>query len=208
MSRPVVHQAASLLLGYPGRTWTDRLHTVRTALEPVPGPEVGHLLRFCAEVADTAPLALAAQYVATFDRSGRRCLYLTYYTDGDTRRRGASLARIKSLYREQSWLVPEDELPDHLPLMLEFAARSPEAGVPLLCEYRPALELLRYALEAHHSPYTGVVEAVCRTLPGPRPAGRDAALGLARTGPPVELVGLQPYPPHTPHPPHGEEPTR
>ena len=36
--------------------------------------------------------------------------------------------------------------------MLEFAARCPAAGVPLLTEYRPALEVLRYALLAHRSP--------------------------------------------------------
>ncbi|WP_328323954.1 MULTISPECIES: nitrate reductase molybdenum cofactor assembly chaperone [unclassified Streptomyces] len=141
-----------------------------------------------------AALGFAAQYVATFDRSRRRCLYLTYYTDGDTRRRGASLARVKSLYRDHGWLPPEDELPDYLPLMLEFAARAPAAGVPLLSEYRAALEVLRFALLAYRSPYADLLQAVCHCLPGASPASREAALRLARNGPPAESVGLEPFP--------------
>ncbi|MFF9020575.1 nitrate reductase molybdenum cofactor assembly chaperone [Streptomyces eurythermus] len=208
MSRPVVHQAASLLLGYPDRDWPGRLGTVHTVLESVPGAETGLLLRFCERVRETDPLTLAARYVTTFDRSRRRCLYLTYYTDGDTRGRGGTLARLKALYREHGWQAPEEELPDFLPLMLEFAARVPEAGTPLLTAHRPALELLRFALAAYHSPYEDVVEAVCRTLPGPRPPSREAALRLARTGPPAETVGLLPHPPRSPHTPHVEETSR
>ncbi|MGW1593758.1 nitrate reductase molybdenum cofactor assembly chaperone [Streptomyces sp. NPDC002343] len=204
MSRPVVLQAASLLLGYPDQDWPGRLSTVRAALESSSGDRTGLLLRFCGRVEGTDPLALAARYVATFDRSRRRCLYLTYYTDGDTRRRGTALARLKALYREHGWQPAEDELPDFLPLLLEFAARVPEAGTPLLTGHRPALELLRFALAAYRSPYEDVVEAVCRTLPGPRPQSREAALRLARTGPPAETVGLLPYPPRSPHAPHQE----
>ncbi|MFG2225084.1 nitrate reductase molybdenum cofactor assembly chaperone [Streptomyces sp. NPDC048644] len=121
-------------------------------------------------------------------------MYLTYYTDGDTRRRGDSLARIKARYRSHGWLPPEDELPHFLPLMLEFAARSPEAGVPLLTAYRPALEALRCALVAHRSPYADLLQAVCRCLPGDAPASREEALKLTRNGPPAETVGLDPYP--------------
>ncbi|MEU1054218.1 nitrate reductase molybdenum cofactor assembly chaperone [Streptomyces sp. NPDC005876] len=208
MSRPVVHQAAALLLGYPDEDWHARLRTVRAALEPVPGADVGLLLGFCDRAGGRAPLEWAARYVATFDRSRRRCLYLTYYTDGDTRRRGAALARVKALYREHGWQPPADELPDFLPLMLEFAARAPEAGTRLLTEYRPGLELLRFALAAHRSPYADVVEAVCRTLPGRGPSSRKEALELARTGPPTESVGLLPYPQSTPGTPHRQETPR
>ncbi|MCF3118278.1 nitrate reductase molybdenum cofactor assembly chaperone [Streptomyces arenae] len=208
MSRPVVHQAAALLLGYPDHHWPDRLHTVHTTLRTVPGPETGLLLRFCEQAAGTEPLALAARYVATFDRSRRRCLYLTYYTDGDTRRRGATLAGLKALYRDHGWQPPEDELPDFLPLMLEFAARTPDTGTRLLADHRPALELLRFALAAHRSPYTDVLQAVCDTLPGSGPATREAALRLARTGPPAETVGLLPYPQRAPDAPHAKETSR
>ncbi|WP_179232322.1 nitrate reductase molybdenum cofactor assembly chaperone [Streptomyces sp. CS159] len=187
---PVVFQAAALLLAYPDRDWDRRPRTVREAVAGLPGPEFPLLLSFCDQAEREDPLALAARYVATFDRSRRRCLYLTYYTDGDTRRRGAALARIKSVYRTHGWLPPDDELPDFLPLMLEFAARTPETGTALLTDHRAAIEVLRYALEAHRSPYAALLQAVCRCLPGQAPASREEALRLTRTGPPTEAVGL------------------
>lgn len=194
MTAPVVHQAASLLLCYPGDDWPQRLETVHRAVRHVRGTGSALLAGFCSALRSADPLTLAAQYVATFDRSRRRSLYLTYYTDGDTRRRGASLARLKDHYRDHGWLPPEDELPDFLPLMLEFAARSPEPGLRLLSEHRPAVEVLRHALVAHRSPYADVLQAVCGTLPGPAPASREEALRIARNGPPAETVGLEPFP--------------
>ncbi len=191
---PVVHQAVSLLLGYPDRDWPQRLATVRSALLQLPGAEIELLLGFCGRMAGADPIELASRYVATFDRSRRRCLYLTYYTDGDTRRRGSALARLKSLYHGHGWLPPEEELPDFLPVVLEFAARSPEAGAALLTEYRAALEVLRFALIAYRSPYADLLQAVCLGLPGASPASREEALRLARNGPPTETVGLEPFP--------------
>ncbi|MGW8378280.1 nitrate reductase molybdenum cofactor assembly chaperone [Streptomyces sp. ODS28] len=194
MNRPLIHQASSLLLSYPGPEWPQRLHTVREALRGLPGTEVALLTGFCERVTGTDTLALAADYVHAFDRSRRRTLHLTYYTDGDTRRRGASLARLKSLYRQHGWQPAGEELPDFLPVMLEFAARTPKEGLRLLSEHRAGVELLRYALEEHHGPYADILRAVCATLPGPSPAGREEARALARTGPPVETVGLDAFP--------------
>ncbi|MGV9850666.1 nitrate reductase molybdenum cofactor assembly chaperone [Streptomyces sp. NPDC003442] len=190
---PAVHQAAALLLGYPGPDWPARHALVRDSLTELAAPAAAPLLRFCAAVEDVPVLDLASAYVQTFDRSRRRTLHLTYYTDGDTRRRGSTLAALKARYRAHGWEPPEDELPDHLPLLLEFAARCPAPGSRLLCDHRAALELLRIALTDHHSPYADILRAVCDTLPGPSPADRAAALALARGGPPTETVGLAPF---------------
>ncbi|MBI0320341.1 nitrate reductase molybdenum cofactor assembly chaperone, partial [Streptomyces javensis] len=159
---------------------------VRDCLTELSIPAAAPLLRFCATVDGVPLLDLAAAYVRTFDRSRRRALHLTYYTDGDTRRRGSTLAALKARYRAHGWAPPEDELPDHLPLMLEFAARCPDPGTRLLRDHRAALELLRMSLTDHGSPYADVLRAVCDTLPGPSPADRAAALALARGGPPTE----------------------
>ncbi|MFG3258891.1 nitrate reductase molybdenum cofactor assembly chaperone [Streptomyces sp. NPDC048172] len=194
-SQSALFQAASLLLRHPGDEWPERLALVRTAVAALPGPGAAALRGVCRALTDVPQLELSARYVATFDRSRRRTLHLTYYTDGDTRRRGASLLRWRHLYREHGWRAPEDELPDFLPLALEFTARCPGPGRRALQEHRAALELLRTALDSHRSPYAGVLTAVCGALPGASPADRAAALRMARGGPPpTETVGLLPFP--------------
>ncbi|MEU9991471.1 nitrate reductase molybdenum cofactor assembly chaperone [Streptomyces sp. NPDC048045] len=165
-----VHQAASLLLQYPDEEWPGLRARVAEALGRLTGPETEPLLRFCRDTAGTPLLDLADRYVTTFDRSRRRTLHLTHYTDGDTRHRGASLAALKAHYRQHGWEPAGGELPDHLPALLEFAARCPDAGRALLHRYRGALDLLADGLAAHHSPYLDVVRAVRTTLPAAPPA--------------------------------------
>jgi nitrate reductase molybdenum cofactor assembly chaperone NarJ/NarW len=136
---------------------------------------------------------LQRHYVEVFDLSRKHALYLSYWTDGDTRRRGAVLGEFKQRYRASGWLVDSGgELTDFVPLVLEYAALAdPEDGVALLQQYRPSLELLKFALQEADTPYALAVEAVCATLPGPSPADRAAVHAMAAAGPPSELVGLE-----------------
>ncbi|MEU5592939.1 nitrate reductase molybdenum cofactor assembly chaperone [Streptomyces sp. NPDC020298] len=159
-----VHQAASLLLHYPDQRWPAHRTLVLESIGGLSGPAAEFLLRFCRRTADIPLLELAAQYVTTFDRSRRRTLHLTHYTDGDTRRRGASLVALKARYRQYGWEPSGGELPDHLPAVLEFAARCPAAGHAVLHEHRGALALLATGLAAEGSPYLDVIRAVRATL--------------------------------------------
>ena len=81
--------------------------------------------------------ALAARYVETFDLRRRASLHLTYYAHGDTRERGMALLRLKKLYRAAGLPMESAELPDHLTVMLAFAALAPPGhGEALLAEHR------------------------------------------------------------------------
>ena len=116
MTRPAVFQATALLLDHPAQDWSRPpargalrgASTTRRRGSVAPAPSATGSRRWTRWTwpPGTSPPSTAA---------GAAALYLTYYTDGDTRRRGASLARLKSLYREHGWQPPEDELPDHLP---------------------------------------------------------------------------------------------
>jgi nitrate reductase delta subunit len=107
------------------------------------------------------------------------------------------LLNFKTRYRASGFLVnTHGELPDYLPLVLEYAAVADlDDGRQLLQEYRPSLELLRFALLESEPVYAGVVSAVCTVLPGASPANRMAAHQMAAAGPPQEHVGLEPYDP-------------
>jgi nitrate reductase delta subunit len=140
--------------------------------------------------------ALAALYVETFDLRRRATLELTYYAHGDTRERGMALLRLKKLYRLAGLPMESAELPDHLTVMLAFAALAGEGrGEALLAEHRPAIELLRLSLHDLGSPYAHVLDAVAALLPALTVSERAEVARLAREGPPDEAVGLEPYGP-------------
>jgi nitrate reductase molybdenum cofactor assembly chaperone NarJ/NarW len=197
--RAVVYQAASVLLGYPDDGLLEVLPVLRRAVEGLPTGVGEPLRRVCDHLGAGSPTALAADYVATFDLKRRCCPYLTYYVYGDTRRRGMALLAFKHAYRGGGLELADEELPDHLAVLLEFAAAGDPPGAhlaaadALLREHRTGLELLRLALADDGSAYHDAVDAVCRTLPALPARDRETVLALAREGPPAEDVGLDPY---------------
>ncbi|MGH8869846.1 MAG: nitrate reductase molybdenum cofactor assembly chaperone [Actinomycetes bacterium] len=192
----VVLQSVAVLLSYPDEGRRATWPTVRVAAEGLPPGIPRERLGAFLDTADSRdPRELAEHYVAVFDRRRRCCPYLTWWTDGETRRRGASLAALKQRYRAAGVEPVEGELPDYLPLVCEYAATADLAdGLALLQEHRPGVELLRLALADAQTPYVLLLEALCALLPGPSPQDRAAAQRLARSGPPVEQVGLEPFP--------------
>jgi nitrate reductase delta subunit len=202
----VVHLVAGRCLDYPSEELLADLPRLADALAEQRGSRAARSLEplellepLVAHLAVTPLDALQRAYVDTFDLSRKHALYLSYWTDGDTRRRGEVLGRFKAAYRASGFVVDtHGELPDYLPMVLEFAAvADPDAGRVILEEYRPSLELLRIALQERQSPWAAAAEAVCSTLPGESPRDRAAVMAMAGVGgpPPVEAVGLDPYDP-------------
>ncbi|GAA2393450.1 nitrate reductase molybdenum cofactor assembly chaperone [Dactylosporangium salmoneum] len=192
--RGAAWQAQSLLLAYPDEQFTGHLDLVRRVAAALGGPVGTPLGRFAAHAARTPLPELAAEYVATFDHRRRCCLFLTYYTHGDTRNRGMALLRLKQAYAAAGLRLTDEELPDHLAVLLEYAAAEPDAGAALLIEHRAGLELLRAALHDAGSPWADVLDSVSATLP-PLGDERTAVARLAAQGPPAEQVGLAPFAP-------------
>lgn len=192
--RAVVHRVAGLVLDYPDEALIARLPDLRTAVATLPDPARSALGGVLDHLGGTPLSRLAADYVETFDLRRRACLYLTYYGYGDTRQRGVALLSFKRAYRKAGLLLSDEELPDHLCVLLEFTAtEDAEAGTTLLLEHRAGLEILRLALIDAGSPYAGALVAVCSTLPPLAGEDREAVARLAAQGPPDESVGLEPY---------------
>lgn len=203
VGRPVddvaVWAACSLLLDYPTAELIAALDQVDALVpgHPELAPLLDHLRR--------TPLRdLQEEYVATFDHTRKCALYLTYFSYGDTRRRGVALLSFKQAYRAAGAEWDEDcgELPDHLCAVLQFGATvDQDAGRRLLLDHRAGLEMLRLALTGWRrtegrgtgSPWLAAVAAVCHTLPPLQGDERDAVRRLVEQGPPAEEVGLDPY---------------
>jgi nitrate reductase delta subunit len=194
---PRPYKLLSVLLRYPDGRLAAGRGELAAAVESLPRTgEREALERFVAYLADATPLELERTYVETFDLRRRTSLYLTYYLHGDTRRRGMALLRLKRLYAAAGLEQIDGELPDYLPLVLEFAALAPPgAGETLLREHRPALELLRHGLHEAESPYAHLLDALAAGLPRLTPLEREHVRRLAAEGPPSEQVGLRPFAP-------------
>jgi nitrate reductase delta subunit len=149
-------------------------------------------------------VAVQRHYVEVFDLRRRSGLHLTYYLHGDTRKRGLALLTLKQRYRAAGLSLTARELPDFLPVVLEFAAAAgPGAGEAPLRQHRQGLALVAAALRELDSPYAAVLEVVCSVLPPMTEADLAAVAALAADGPMTESVGLEAYAPERPGAPAG-----
>ncbi|SHV73103.1 nitrate reductase molybdenum cofactor assembly chaperone [Mycobacteroides abscessus subsp. abscessus] len=190
----LVWRVTALLLDYPTAETSVLTDELAAAAGGLPEPIRTHVTDFLRYFCETDATERATRYVETFDMRRRASLHLTYYAYGDTRKRGMALLRFKHAYRQADITIGDEELPDYLPLVLEFAATVDQArGERLLAEHVPVLELLRLSLRDSNSPYAGLLAAVLATLPPINTADRRRITELAADGPPEEDVGLDPF---------------
>jgi nitrate reductase delta subunit len=190
----IVWQSVSLLLDYPDEDLLSRVDLLRSASHRLPAPIGGSIRTFLDHLEATPLPELQADYVETFDTRRRCNLFLTYFAHGDTRKRGMALLRFKQTYLGAGFELDDRELPDHLCVVLEFAATGDhELGRGLMLDHRAGLELLRVSLRDIGSPWAALLDAVTSTLPPLRGDEQDAVRRLAAVGPPEEEVGLAPF---------------
>lgn len=180
---------ASIALRYPTSDWMECLATA--GLSDL-SPEAAEATELLKQFFESTPLLdLQMKYVELFDRKRRAGLYLSYYLNGDTRARGMALLRFKHIYNAEGWDPDSEELPDYLPMLLEFIAvtKSPVA-LELLVEHRAGVALLHIALRDMKSEYASLMKVILDAIPGD---STRQALKLIEKGPQTELVGLAPY---------------
>ena len=111
-----------------------------------------------------------AAYVSLFDQSRSLSLHLFEHIHGDSRERGQAMADLIDHYRSFGMEVSAAELPDFLPLFLEFLSTQPlHEALSMLGEAVNILALLRSRLEKRGAPYAPVF----RALEALSPVGAD-----------------------------------
>lgn len=188
-----LYAALSVLLQYPDVETARVVPHVQALALQLDADTADDLLAFAAWLSSTDLLQAQTHYVELFDRKRRACLYMSYYLNGDTRRRGMALVQFKELYREFGWESSSAELPDFLPTLLQFGAVADlDAADSVLSGHRAGLEVLHRALSDAQSPYVHLTASLLRVIPL---AGEhvDQVMQLIETGPPTELVGLEPF---------------
>jgi len=194
-TRARLFELTGLLLTYPDRDLVTSAPHLTAAVEEINDPAIAdHLRAFLRWFCTAEPTEAQRHYVQTFDLRRRSGLYLTYYLHGDTRKRGVALLTLKQRYRAHGFRLRDGELPDLLPVLLEFAALvGPGEGEAPLRQHRAGIEILRAALTDALSHYRHLLDAIAEALPPLTRGDREALAALAEDGPPVEQVGLSPY---------------
>lgn len=159
----------SLLLSYPTAELQAEASALKTALgeDTLTGDREKKLLAKLAD--DIASLDLydaQERYVFLFDRTRSLSMHLFEHVHGESRNRGQAMVDLMAMYDSHGFMVGAKELPDYLPMFLEFlAARPEEEARELLGQIAHILSALRERLRKRNSIYGNafrVLEAVAR----------------------------------------------
>jgi nitrate reductase delta subunit len=106
-------------------------------------------------------LRAEADYVELFDRGRHTALHLFEHVHGDSRDRGPAMVDLAQTYAAAGLLLGDGELPDYLPVALEYAStQPPEAARAFLKETAHILRAIFSALLARRSPYASALAAL------------------------------------------------
>ena len=152
------------LLSYPSAEFRAHIPELQQALKseaalaPMRLAELGALLRYL----ERAPaLTVESDYVELFDRGRQTALHLFEHVHGDSRDRGPAMIDLIQTYEKGGLFLGPEELPDHLPVLLEFASTQPPAQArSFLAETAHIVRNIFSALHARQSPYASVLAAV------------------------------------------------
>jgi nitrate reductase molybdenum cofactor assembly chaperone NarJ/NarW len=152
------------LLRYPDASFRAHVPEMQqaliseAALAPTRLAEIAALLRYLER---TPALDVESEYVELFDRGRRTALHLFEHVHGDSRERGPAMIDLIQTYEKGGLYLGPDELPDHLPVLLEFASTQPPAQArQFLGEITHIVSTIFSALSARQSPYASVLAAV------------------------------------------------
>jgi nitrate reductase delta subunit len=158
------YRALAALLTYPTAEMIDAVAEIENALveEAVLTADQRRAVeRLTRELRGGDLLDLQERYVALFDRTPSLALHLFEHLHGDSRDRGQAMADLIELYRQHGFEIAAAELPDFLPLFVEFLGeRSAEEAKTMLGDIAHLVALLHQRLAKRGSAYAGVMAAL------------------------------------------------
>jgi nitrate reductase delta subunit len=157
-------RALAWLLRYPDAELRAAAGEIGAALHDEGALEAGRLAELDALVRRLAAapgLRVEAEYVELFDRGRRTALHLFEHVHGDSRDRGPAMVDLAQTYDRAGLQLVAGELPDYLPVVLEFASTQPPAQArEFLRETAHIVQAIFSALLERGSPYASVLAAV------------------------------------------------
>lgn len=156
-------RALARLLSYPDASLREALPAIREALRSegaLSRSRLEEVDALAAQLAAQDPLEVEARYVEVFDRGRATSLHLFEHVHGDSRDRGPAMIDLTKTYEGAGLFLGEHELPDYLPVVLEFAStRPPQEARAFLGETTHILNAIFSALRKRGSPYASLLGA-------------------------------------------------
>lgn len=185
------YKALSALLTYPTAELQDACGEIQAVLHQerlVPAHALPALDRLIAELASLDLYELQERYGVLFDRSRSLSLHLFEHVHGESRDRGQAMVDLAAHYESHGYWIRANELPDFLPLFLEFLAVLPRSEAhALLQQPLPILEALEERLRRRGSAYVAVFVALL-AIAGSKSA--SVPLATAQDDDPDDLEAL------------------
>lgn len=161
-----IYKILSVLLEYPDQELLDHLPELRAEIAKSPDIDIAEknaLRKFLDHLANTPLTGLQAGYVKTFDLTPEHSLHLTHHLFGDDndKNRGPALIDLGELYKDYGVKVMTNELPDYLPLILEFASMLDDnEAMVFLADAKKVFKVLTENLNKAGSPYAAPLAIV------------------------------------------------
>lgn len=158
------YKAASLLLEYPSQDLVRHLDVLDEQMA-ISG-DISHkellTIRQLLTHMKSIPLTdFQAEYVKTFDLTPEHSLHLTHHLFGDDKNRGPALIDLTEMYREYGLTLATNELPDYLPLVLEFASQLEDTEARMfLGDAAKVTNVLAANLEKAESAYAPLIRLI------------------------------------------------
>jgi nitrate reductase delta subunit len=153
-----------MLLDYPEPLLIESLSEIRTTVglhRSLPLTTRVALDRLIDHLSERPLIDLQEDYVETFDRGRATSLYLFEHVHGESRERGQAMVDLLSMYEAKGLFLGRSELPDYLPVFVEFLAHEgPSTARKLLAEIAHIIRQIATTLAERGIPYFAVVAAL------------------------------------------------
>ena len=153
-----------LLMSYPKPDWVAHVDECEVLLMQekfLPKKQLQAVLAFTTELKTADLYAVQEEYVATFDRGRSHSLHLFEHIHGESRDRGQAMVNLSDAYEEKGLFIDKAELPDYIPLFLEYLSLCPvDEAVNLLGEPIDIMATIATRLQKRDSSYAVLFNAL------------------------------------------------
>ncbi len=161
-----LYKVLAVLLEYPRKELVDNWDEMQQLVSELTDLQVedkSRLTDFISWASDLSLTKFQAKYVDNFDMTAANSLYLTYHLfDEQDRERGPALIQLSELYKSTGFEISDGELPDYLPLILEYVSTMDDAASAqaFLKQTSQAADIIASNLEKNASPYAPLIRIV------------------------------------------------